>query len=110
MAGVNHSLTVTAFDAFNNVADGYTGTITFTSTDGQAVLPGDYTFVGGDNGTRVFSGVNLRTVGTPDDHRDRHRLLVHHGRSGRHRRHPGGRPTSFTVTGYPSPVDLRPTA
>src|SRR5713101_2202123 len=39
------SFTVTAKDAFGNTATGYTGTITFTSSDSLAVLPAKYTFV-----------------------------------------------------------------
>ena len=44
-AGVVSSVTVTAKDAYNNTATGYTGTVHFTSTDGQASLPVNYTFV-----------------------------------------------------------------
>ena len=60
-AGVADNVTITAKDAFNNVATGYTGTVAITSTDGAAVLPANYTFVGGDNGTQVRS-VTLNTV------------------------------------------------
>jgi autotransporter-associated beta strand protein len=64
-AGTVGSVTITAKDAFGNTATGYTGQIHFTSTDGAAVLPGDYTFVPGDNGIRTFSsGVTLNTDGT----------------------------------------------
>ena len=42
---------------------GYTGTVHFTSSDGPAVLPANYTFTGGDAGTHVFS-VTLKTAGT----------------------------------------------
>ncbi len=61
-AGVAFSVTVTARDAFNNVAAGYTGTVQFTSDDGQATLPPDYTFTGGDAGSRMFN-VTLGTAG-----------------------------------------------
>src|SRR5581483_3300964 len=40
---------------------GYTGTVNFTSTDLQAVLPVNYTFVAGDNGVHTFS-VTLKTT------------------------------------------------
>ena len=63
MAGASLSYSVTALDAFNNIVTGYTGTIHFTSTDGVAVLPGDYTFVAGDAGTYSF-GVTLVTAGS----------------------------------------------
>ena len=42
---------------------GYTGTVHFTSSDGSAVLPANYTFTAGDAGTHVFS-VTLKTAGT----------------------------------------------
>ena len=63
IAGTSNSFTVTAQDNFGNTATGYTGTVTFTSSDAQAVLPGDYTFVSGDNGVRSFSAT-LKTAGT----------------------------------------------
>ena len=62
-AGVASSVTVTARDAFGNVATGYTGTVHFTSTDGAAVLPANYTFTGGDAGVQVFSAT-LKTAGS----------------------------------------------
>jgi len=46
------SFTVTAFDAANNAAANYTGTLHFTSTDPNAVLPADTTLT---NGTGTFS-------------------------------------------------------
>jgi hypothetical protein len=57
------TISATARDAFGNVAKTYTGTVHFTSTDAQAVLPADYTFVSGDNGVHSFS-VTLKTAGT----------------------------------------------
>src|SRR5207302_1705192 len=68
-AGSPMNVTVTAKDQFGNTATGYTGTIHFTSNDGQAVagagLPANYTFVAGDNGVHVFTnGVTLKTVGS----------------------------------------------
>ena len=57
-AGVAHNVTVTAEDAYGNVATGYTGTVHFTSSDGQATLPANYTFTsgtGGDNGVHTFT-------------------------------------------------------
>jgi hypothetical protein len=62
-AGVVANISVTAKDAFNNTATGYTGTVHVTSNDGQAVLPVDYTFTGADAGVKFLS-VTLRTVGT----------------------------------------------
>ena len=61
-AGNPINFTVTALDAFNNTATGYVGTAHFTSTDAQAVLPANYTFIAGDSGVHVFSAT-LKTAG-----------------------------------------------
>jgi hypothetical protein len=53
-------LTVTARDAFGNLATSYTGTVHFSSTDPRASLPGDYTFSASDQGVHAF----LVTFGT----------------------------------------------
>jgi hypothetical protein len=53
---------VTAVDAFSNIATSYLGTVHFTSSDNQAVLPGNYTFKAADAGVHVFTnGVTLTT-------------------------------------------------
>src|SRR5207302_750960 len=62
-AGSSFSLTVTAQDANGNTAKGYTGAITFNSTDTKAVLPANYTFTGADAGIHTFS-VTLKTAGS----------------------------------------------
>jgi uncharacterized repeat protein (TIGR03803 family) len=61
--GVAFNATVTALDAYGNVATGYTGTVQFTSSDRQAKLPANYTFAAADNGVHTFS-VTLNTTGT----------------------------------------------
>src|SRR5208283_4367072 len=64
VAGVAQSPTVEAEDAYGNQATGYTGTVAFTSSDGQAVLPGNYTFVADDGGQHTFTaGVTFKTAG-----------------------------------------------
>ena len=64
IAGTAQSVTVKADDAFGNVVSGYTGTITFTSTDGQAVLPLNYTFLVADDGQHTFTNdVTFKTAG-----------------------------------------------
>jgi hypothetical protein len=63
-AGSPFSVTVTLRDASNNIATGYTGTVRFTSNDGAAVLPADYTFTAADAGQKTFSAVELRTAGS----------------------------------------------
>jgi fibronectin type 3 domain-containing protein len=62
-AGMSIPVVATAQDAFNAVKADYRGTVHFTSTDSQAILPGDYQFAPGDNGVHTFSGVVLRTAG-----------------------------------------------
>ncbi len=63
VAGTAIAVTVTAQDAFNNTKTGYTGTVHFTSSDAQAVLPADYTFTAADNGMHTFMGAVLKTAG-----------------------------------------------
>src|SRR5439155_1240307 len=62
-AGTSHSFTVAAKDPYGNIATGYSGTVHFTSSDRQAVLPGNYTFVAGDAGVHAFSAT-LKPAGT----------------------------------------------
>jgi hypothetical protein len=59
-AGMALNFRVNALDAWNNVATDYSGTVHFTSTDGQAVLPANSTLT---NGTGTFS-VTLMTAGS----------------------------------------------
>lgn len=53
--GSTISVTVTARDSHANTATGYTGTVHFTSSDGAATLPANYTFTAGDNGVHAFN-------------------------------------------------------
>jgi hypothetical protein len=59
-AGSPFSFTVTAYDLFGNVATGYTGTATFSSTDVAASLPSPATLT---NGFGTFSAT-LNTAGS----------------------------------------------
>ena len=61
--GTAFSVAVTASDAFGNISTSYVGTVHFTSTDGLAILPTDYTFTAADHGTHVFTAVTLNTPG-----------------------------------------------
>ncbi|HKA07005.1 MAG TPA: hypothetical protein VKD71_07080, partial [Gemmataceae bacterium] len=63
VAGVAAPVTVTVRDQWGNSATGFTGTVHFSSTDGSAVLPADYTFTAGDLGVRTFQ-VAFATAGT----------------------------------------------
>ncbi len=62
-AGTPETITVTALDAYGNVATGYTGTAGFTSGDPQAALPASYTFTAADAGTHTFTAT-LKTAGS----------------------------------------------
>ncbi len=62
IAGDSFVATVAARDQWGNVADGYTGTVKFTSSDGTATLPGDYTFLPGDHGSHDVN-ITLRDSG-----------------------------------------------
>src|SRR5262249_13155576 len=57
------TFTVPVQDAFGNTATDYRGTVHFTSSDGQAALPADYTFTAADNGVHTFTAT-LKTAGT----------------------------------------------
>jgi hypothetical protein len=61
--GSPFNFTVIAFDQFNGIATGYTGTVTFSSTDTASgvVLPVSYTFRPGDSGVHTFPA----TLATP---------------------------------------------
>jgi hypothetical protein len=61
-AGTAGTFTVTAQDPYGNVATGYTGTVKFASSDGQASLPGNYMFTVNDKGTATFTAT-LKTAG-----------------------------------------------
>src|SRR5438034_2611729 len=51
-AGTSFNVLVTALDAFNNTATGYSGTVHLTSSDASAVLPANSTLT---NGTKTFT-------------------------------------------------------
>lgn len=63
-AGGAFDLTLTARDASGQVAADYRGTVRFTSSDGQATLPADYTFTAADAGVHTFNAVILRGAGS----------------------------------------------
>jgi hypothetical protein len=55
VAGVAQSFTVTARDAFGNIASGFRDTVAFATSDTLAALPAAYTFAAADAGTHTFS-------------------------------------------------------
>ncbi len=103
-AGSTHNVTVTALDSYDNTATGYTGTVHFTSSDGQAVLPANYTFTGGDNGLHTFTnGVTLKTAGTQSiTATDTVTGTISGTQSGISVL--SGTATTLTVSGFPSPT------
>ena len=62
-AGTSGTVTITAYDAYGNVATGYTGTVLLSSTDPHAVLPSNESFTDSDAGKLSFA-VTLDTAGT----------------------------------------------
>jgi hypothetical protein len=61
--GTPFALAVVAQDEWFNAADGYTGTVSFSSTDQTADLPAPYTFTPADRSIRAFT-VTLNTLGS----------------------------------------------
>ncbi len=61
-------LHITAYDAYGNVATGYTGTVAFGSSDSAASIPNDLTFTSSEDGvatayvTFITPGVQVLTV------------------------------------------------
>ncbi len=53
--GQQGNVIVTAYDTWHNVATGFGGTVTFSSSDSNAVLPPPYTYVAADAGTHAFA-------------------------------------------------------
>ncbi len=62
-AGQQGNLVVTAYDAYNNVADSYTGQVHVTCDSPNAWLPGAYVYNANDRGHHAF-GITLRATGT----------------------------------------------
>jgi hypothetical protein len=62
-AGLDFSVTVTALSTSGKVDPGYTGTVTFSSSDGLADLPGNYTFSSSNDGVATFD-VTLNSLGS----------------------------------------------
>jgi hypothetical protein len=62
-AGAPFSMTVTALDAYGNVATGYQGTIKIACTNGRGNLPATYSFTAADNGVHTFTKLVNRAKG-----------------------------------------------
>jgi hypothetical protein len=63
-AGTPFTVTVRAVDPWFNNAFPYSGTVTLTSTDPVATLPGPYAYRAVDLAQHAFTGVVLHTPGT----------------------------------------------
>jgi hypothetical protein len=63
VTGSQFNLTVTAENSTGGTLTNFAGTIHFSSSDLNAGLPVDYTFVAGDHGVHTFAHVVLRTPG-----------------------------------------------
>jgi uncharacterized delta-60 repeat protein len=62
-SGSTFSLTVTALDAYGNIATGFAGTVQFSDSANGATLPGNYNFTAADAGVHTFSAIKLKTKG-----------------------------------------------
>jgi hypothetical protein len=63
-SGTPFSITARAEDIYGNTASGYTGTVSFSSSDPDAFLPTPYTFTSADLGAKTLGRVILRATGT----------------------------------------------
>ncbi|MCL4302970.1 MAG: DUF2341 domain-containing protein, partial [Anaerolineae bacterium] len=57
------SATVTVYDKYGNIASGYTGTVTLTSTDTSTDFPITHQFITADQGVYTFTNLALQTAG-----------------------------------------------
>ena len=62
-AGSSFNITIAAKDAISSTIPSYVGTVNFSSTDSQALLPSNYTYTAGDAGAATFS-FTLKTAGS----------------------------------------------
>jgi hypothetical protein len=101
VAGTGGNFTVTVHNADGSTDPGYTGTVHFTSSDGQAGLPADYTFTAADAGVHTFTAT-LKTAGTQS-------LTASDASAGVSASEDGiavspAAAKTLTVSGFPSPV------
>ncbi len=68
VAGTAGSVTVTADDAYGNVASGYRGTVKFSSSDSKAILPANYTFTPANAGAHLHQRGDAQHRGHPVGH------------------------------------------
>jgi hypothetical protein len=63
VAGTAQAVTITALNPAGGIDTTYRGTVHFTSSDSQSVLPANYTFTAADAGAHTFA-ITLKTAGT----------------------------------------------
>jgi hypothetical protein len=63
-AGTPFNIIARAEDRYGNTASGYTGIVSFSSSDPNAFLPTPYQFTATDLGAKTLTGVILRATGT----------------------------------------------
>jgi hypothetical protein len=63
-AGTPFSVIARAEDTYGNPASGYTGIVSFSSSDPNAFLPTPYQFTATDFGAKTLTGIILRATGT----------------------------------------------
>ena len=97
-----HNVTVTAHDAYGNVATGYTGTVHFTSSDGHGRPAGQLHLHRRRRGRRTSSRSRSKTAGHAVDHRHRHGDRLHHGHPERHHGQRGRRPAQLGFVQQPT--------
>ena len=102
-AGSSRNFSVTARDVAGNTTTGYRGTVAFTSSDAQAVLPSPYTFTAPDAGARTFAAT-LKTAGNAQSITATDGTPVVGTQSGIVIRPAATR--RLLVAGYPTPTDL----
>jgi hypothetical protein len=105
-AGSSFSITVTALDGDNNLANGYTGTVHFTTSDpgGLVSLPADYTFTAADAGVHTFTGLRLVTAGTQTVTAADPGIMDGSSAASAAVQVTPGTVTQFTLAGFPSPT------
>ena len=86
--GRQSAVTVTAYDAYGNVATGYTGSVALASSDGRAVLPAELRFSSTRRGHAKRFG-HARHRRDAVHHREgRAQFRIQRHRAGHHRRTP----------------------
>ena len=77
-AGTAYNITVTAYDAYGNVATGYTGTVAFSSTRREG-RPAGQLRLRHIQRRDAYVLRHVRDGGDAIDHRDRHDDVEHYG-------------------------------